>query len=383
MSTPKEKIYLIFDKLPKKIEGGLVATYARFVKEFSKDYEIEIVEAFNSGPTDLEELADTKKTYLSPINIDNRFYLALSKLMQRNFGGFFWALFSAAHFFTFIPFAKMKTRRMLKDSIIIASSPAASMFLSSKLKYILEIHTDFEYFWGKNLLGRLQSSLIPTPALTLFRNKTDSEKGSALFTSSYIYNTFDNSYPTSAKDPNRGAQHNALFVGRLEDQKNPLMLIRCAKAVLEQVPDFTLDIYGEGSLSDALKNEIEQSGLNDVVTLKGFCDDKAVYGKYDMLWLTSNFEGFGLVIIEAMSFATPTITTKWGEAVNEIVNNEKTGFIAENQEQFVEKAVGLMGNEPQLKTMRESCLHEFDHRFSTAQYKKRWNEIIQLLYQAE
>ena len=54
-----KKIFLIFDQLPHKKDGGLIATYVRFIQTFSDKYEISIVSIFNNGGNDIEELDST------------------------------------------------------------------------------------------------------------------------------------------------------------------------------------------------------------------------------------------------------------------------------------------------------------------------------------
>ena len=66
-----------------------------------------------------------------------------------------------------------------------------------------------------------------------------------------------------------------------------------------------MDIYGDGPLFLTLQEKIKQMGLQETVYLKGFVDNKAIYQKYDLLWITSTFEGFGLVVIEAMANGIP------------------------------------------------------------------------------
>lgn len=370
-------LYIVFDQLPSKTDGGLVATYARLVEELSDSYEITILNIFAGKENDIEEFSDVPIVSLCPIKIDNRFHKAFSLLREGKIGGFFWAFFSLLAFFALIPIARLKTSASLSDTMVIASSPAAAIFLGKKVKYLLEIHTNFEYFWGNNPIGRLQSRLFNPPALTLFRNKTDAEKGSKLFPSSYIYNGFDDSFlkPARQRKP-----HSALFVGRLEPQKNPLKLLECAELVLEKVPDFTLDIYGTGSLKTALENEIEKRNLKKSVSLKGFTVDKSVYSKYEIFWLTSTNEGFGLVLAESMANKTPVITTDWGDAVYEIVKNGRTGFIAQSSTKYADYSIRLLLDSELREIMGKEGRSDFEQRFSAEQNKERWIDILNSIY---
>lgn len=370
-------LYIVFDQLPSKTDGGLVATYARLVEELSDTYKITILNIFDGKENDIEEFNNVPIISLCPIKIDNRFYKAFSLLRKGEIVSFFWALFSFFAFFVSIPIARHKTSASLSDAMVIASSPAAAIFLGKKVKYLLEIHTNFEYFWGNNPIGRLQSSLFNPPVLTLFRNKTDAEKGLKLFPSSFIYNGFDDS---SLKPTKQRKHHSALFVGRLEPQKNPLRLLECAELVLEKVPDFTLDIYGTGSLKTTLENEIEKRNLEKCVSLKGFTADKSVYSGYEIFWLTSTNEGFGLVLTESMANRTPVITTNWGDAVSEIVKDGKTGFIAQSSTEFANYSTGLLLDSESREKMGREGRSDFVQRFSAKQNKERWIEILSSNY---
>ncbi len=91
--------------------------------------------------------------------------------------------------------------------------------------------------------------------------------------------------------------------------------------------------------------------------------------------LTSTIEGFPLTIIEAKANATPTITTFWGEAVNETVTDGYDGYIIEDPNEIADKLIILMNNQELLKKLSENALNEFDC-FSRKESRKKWLEIL-------
>lgn len=369
-------VYIVFDQLPKKKDGGLVATYINFVNQLKNDFDIKLVSVFSNGGNDIEAFNDVEVTNLSDYVLDNRFFNLVSYLKKGEIRAFFHAIASAFAFFAFIPIARQKTKKFFKGSAVVAVAPAAAMFISKKVKFILEIHTNFEYFWGYNPFGRMQSALAAKPVLTLFRNKTDAEKASRSFKSDYIYNGIKEPEFPDKNDPIERKRSSALYVGRLTSQKNPLRLIRCAKIVKDSIPDFSLDIYGTGEMEDALHEEISRLGLSDSVTLKGFTENKTVYAQYEQFWLTSEHEGFGLVLIEAMANKTPVVTTNWGDAVTEIVKDGITGYIANTDMDFSMKSVQLFNDPALQRKMGEAGYQDFKSRFSTDQNKRKWLEIL-------
>lgn len=372
-----DTIYLVFDQLPHKKDGGLVATYARFVREFSHAYDIKIVSIFSNGENDIEEFDECPIINFSNFNIDNRFFYAFKHLLCGHIKEFLHAIWSALRFFCLIPIARQKSKKIFHDSIVIASSPAAAIFIDKKTKYILEVHTKFEYFWGSNLLGRLQSALIPKPTLALFRTKSDAEKAHNILPSDYIYNGFDDSdiaVSKSATTPRKKCS--ALYVGGLAKHKNPLMLLRCAKKVKERFPSFTLDIYGTGELEGTLRKAISEMALENTVTLKGFINDKAIYSQYELFWFTSQLDGFGLVLIESMANATPVISTNWGDGVFEVVRDGETGYVVENEEEFVTKSIELLNDPSKRSTFGTRAKNDFNNRFTSQKNREQWERIL-------
>ncbi len=381
-SQKNPNLYIVFDKLPKKNEGGLVATYVNLVRELKPYYHIELVGVFENGANDITEFSDIPLHTLSNKNIDNRFFKALSYLKKGSTKKFFHAIWSGIYYFAARPILKARSKELLKDKIVIASSPAAAMFLSRKVKYILEIHTSFEYFWGNNLLGRMQSMLIPPATITVFRNKHDMEKAQKLFPSTYIYNAFD----TKGLPPINLEQTNscsALFVARLAPEKDPLRLLRLTQKVKESLPEFTLDIYGDGPLFDTLQEKILAMDLGKTVRLCGFVDDKSIYQHYDLLWVTSKFEGFGLVIIEAMANGTPCVSTNWGDAVTEIIDHEKTGYIASTDQKFIEYSIDILSNNSARQKLANAALASFQDKFTCDINTKEWIDLLKLVYPNE
>lgn len=374
------KIYIVFEQIPRKEDGGLVATYVNFVNEFRDEFHITFVSIFKSPETNIEEFKDISVITIINKTINNRFYKLFSYIRERKFLAFLHALESAILFFGLIPYVRSKTKKLFsKKDIIIAPAPASAMFISSKTKFILEIHINFEYFWGNNLIGRLQTVLMAKPTITVFRNSVDAKKGSQKFPSTYIYNCFDDNVVKQV-DLQMRKKHSAIFVGRLAEQKQPFKLLDFSEQLKKIIPDFTLDIYGEGPLGRQLKNQIMSRGLQNTVFMKGFTTDKSVYREYDVAWLTSSFEGFGLVIIEAMANCVPTISTEWGEAVWEIIENEKTGVVAKTDEAFIEASVRLLEDTEYRNQLAANARMDYEKRFSPERHKASWEKLFQKVY---
>lgn len=106
--------------------------------------------------------------------------------------------------------------------------------------------------------------------------------------------------------------------------------ITAAKDVLNKHPDWKWEIYGDGALRNELELLIHKNDLDGKVILKGYeTDKKVIYGDKAFLVVTSDFEGFGMVLIEAMQYKLPIISFDIKYGPKEIVEDGFTGKLIE------------------------------------------------------
>lgn len=102
-----------------------------------------------------------------------------------------------------------------------------------------------------------------------------------------------------------------LNIGRLEDQKGQWHLIRAFKEVNKEFPNLKLVIIGRGSLSKYLKKLSINLGLSDNVIIleKKFNNIFPIIRNAKFIVLSSLFEGFSNIIVEALSLGKPVVST--------------------------------------------------------------------------
>ncbi len=117
------------------------------------------------------------------------------------------------------------------------------------------------------------------------------------------------------------------FVGQLDERKGISVLLSSFEEIVRRVPQARLIIVGEGPLREMIESEIRAHGWEDRIRLSGFLNDvPAVMSAIDLLLLPSFWEGFGIVLIEAMAAAKPVVTTAVS-SMPEIVDEGRTGFL--------------------------------------------------------
>ncbi len=154
--------------------------------------------------------------------------------------------------------------------------------------------------------------------------------------------------------------------GRLTLQKGQLHLIEVAKKLKQNNLEFTLFIAGTGEMQAELDALIKQYNLQTDVFLLGFVKDMEKFmNSIDIFLLSSVWEGFGYVLVEAMAKSKPVVAFNLSSNP-EIVDSEKTGFLVKypDLDMFYEKTKMLIENQSLRKKMgeagRERVLNHFE-----------------------
>ena len=148
-----------------------------------------------------------------------------------------------------------------------------------------------------------------------------------------------------------GGAFTALFVGRLEPQKAPEMLIQGLSPLFPPHPHLHLLMVGAGSLESSLRDRAAALNIVDNVHFAGRQRDiPGIMRSADCLVLTSLWEGMPNVVLEAMAAGLPVVTTDV-EGVRELIDSPRTGFIVPIAEpDALQEPVALLIGSEQLRT---------------------------------
>jgi len=169
-----------------------------------------------------------------------------------------------------------------------------------------------------------------------------------------------------------------ISVGRLEKQKNHTLLINAFKIVSKNHPNTRLMILGEGTERKNLEKLTKELNLTSKVCLIGLQDNPfAFVSKADLFVLSSDFEGFGNVIIEAMVCGCPVISTDCQSGPNEIITHKKDGYLTPvgDVDAMSDAISTLLEN----KSLRESIIENAYHRANDFRLEKISEQYLQTI----
>jgi glycosyltransferase involved in cell wall biosynthesis len=144
-----------------------------------------------------------------------------------------------------------------------------------------------------------------------------------------------------------------LWIGRLDDNKQPFLLLDAFASALTQRPDMRLNLLGDGPLLATIERRIMEPDLGGKVELRPPTDRAGIAAalrEHAALVISSQTETFGVVAIEALGSGRPVLTTRCG-GPEEIVAATDGGLVVDNSvealaEGFLHVAANAAHNDP-------------------------------------
>lgn len=165
--------------------------------------------------------------------------------------------------------------------------------------------------------------------------------------------------------------------GRLVPEKGFDLLIDAVAQLREQGVDCTLAIYGEGPQRSQLDMQIDSLGLGNHVQLCGHVADlRPVLQKAALFVLASRREGFGNVLIEAMSAGVPVLATRCG-GPDSFITDGNNGWLTapEDSAQLANKIIALFAD-PQTRDATIAPAFKTAAHYDVAQSTRQFERLI-------
>ncbi|MCH7974344.1 MAG: glycosyltransferase [Bacteroidetes bacterium] len=172
------------------------------------------------------------------------------------------------------------------------------------------------------------------------------------------------------------------IVARLEVQKRIDRMLLLAKLILRDINSIHFVILGDGPLEKEMNELANQMNLNMNVSFLGYRKDVTVYFNYfDILLLTSDWEGFPLAIWEAMYNKIAIISTDVG-GIKEVLVKEKCGyvFLKSDLEYAKTLILRLLQNKRLRKQLgdngRKAVIEKYNQKNFTLFFEKLYFELV-------
>ena len=155
-------------------------------------------------------------------------------------------------------------------------------------------------------------------------------------------------------------------IGRLTEQKGPAYLLRAIQKVQREFPEIRVLLIGDGELRGRLETQVKVLGIESNVIFAGYRKDALqLLAGFDFFVLPSLWEGFGLVLLEAMALKKAIVASAVS-AIPESVLDGETGILIPPQEprQLAKAILALLHDKDLSRAMGESGYSHLQACFS-------------------
>ena len=177
----------------------------------------------------------------------------------------------------------------------------------------------------------------------------------------------------------------AICVGRLNEQKGYEYLIDAWSLVVMKHPDWILDVFGYGEIKAELQKRINERGLENSLKLNEPTSDiMEEYLNSSIYIMSSRYEGFGMVLIEAMACGVPCVSFDCPYGPSDIIRNGEDGFLVEhlNTQALADGICKLIEN-PELRKKNKKNARKNVLRYSRDNVMQQWVDLFDSLIKGE
>lgn len=183
-----------------------------------------------------------------------------------------------------------------------------------------------------------------------------------------------------------GRSQVVVAAGRLARQKGFDLLVAAFDDVHRRHPYWQLHIFGRGAERASLESAIHDRGLQDVVVLRGFSaslvDDMAATGS--IFALSSRFEGYPMVLLEAMSLGLPPVAFNCQTGPSDIIEDGTSGLLVRPRKVAeLARAINGLIEDPVRRDQMSVAARQAAKQFSASVVTPRWTCLIEELASRE
>lgn len=321
-------------------------------------------------------VSNFKTNDLPAYSFDER--IKFDYLSKEHFGGMPGSLKRLCLFFNNIKNIRRYFKNVENAIIILQAFPNGFMYwLTSKNKSGNQVYNveHVEYYYYNKLIRLLRLIIYKKYNNVVVLTKKDKE----CYERHHINVTLiPNGINLPKNYENKERKNIICAIGRLSPQKKFDVLISVFSRIRKKYPDWKLEIYGKGPLQDELQNQISELNLTNSCFLKGITDDvNSVLQKNSIFVVSSLYEGFSIVLIEAMSNGIACVSFDCPTGPGEIITNDFDGLLVENQNQdlMYEAIENLIQNKEKRLLLGKNAI-ESAKKYSIENVGKQWLNLF-------
>jgi glycosyltransferase involved in cell wall biosynthesis len=225
--------------------------------------------------------------------------------------------------------------RALPPGVVVATRPnlilPVTRFAPKHHILVGQDHLNFVSRQRQGSITKLDAAVPRLDALVVLTEADARDYRSRYAGSSVEVATIHNASPWPMRTAVTTPDKVVVAVGRLARQKGFDRLITAYAPIAAAHPDWRLHIYGTGSRRRQLAKLIEDRGLQEWVVLKGVSRDiESVLESASIYALSSRFEGFPMVLVEAMTKGVPVISFDCPRGPAEMIEHGENGLLVPN-----------------------------------------------------
>jgi glycosyltransferase involved in cell wall biosynthesis len=280
--------------------------------------------------------------------------------------------------------ALLRRLSALPPGVLITTRPAfnliAAQFAPAHVVTVGQEHMNFESH-PQGLRDAIHKQYGGLGALVVLTNDDLRDYGRILESAQTTVARIPNALPEMAGERAPLTERVVVSAGRYTPQKGFDLLIQAFEPVAKAHPDWTVRIYGSGKAHGRLHKMIIERDLYNNVFLMGPTDRFGKeLGRASIYALSSRFEGFGMVIIEAMSKGLPIVSFDCPRGPAEIITPGRDGLIVPNGdvEAFSAGLIQLIEDEEARRRMGAAGI-ETARRYRLEAIGAQWDELLRQL----
>lgn len=168
-----------------------------------------------------------------------------------------------------------------------------------------------------------------------------------------------------------------LFVGRVsEKQKRIHSLLNIWASLYKHLPDWRLEIVGGGDELDYWEKQAAMMGL-ERYSFEGFTDPNDYYDRAKILLMTSNYEGFPMVLVEAMQHGCIPFAFNSYASLQDIIDDGENGFTVQpfNEQEYADKILNLINTPNKMNDMSFAAIKKAK-KFDLCSVVDKWHDLF-------